>query len=397
VSWGIDSPVGSSSRAAAAKGGATVNAVTDAQRRAGQSGVLARLAHRGAYRWYFGTIFALAWQVAEVYAIWSDDRSTAVHVTATVGLALFYLAFIVIPPLVWPEPLRTRVLVIVGWMIATIALVPLIGPNVIWLGPLVVTMAAFSWIPFRYSASITGAVVAVQLIVAAALEWPPGAIYAPVVTATVAISLFGITQQIIANGELRSAQATIASLAASEERARLARDLHDVLGHSLTVVAVKSELAGRLIDLDPVRARAEIADVESLARTALADLRAAVTSYRSVDLDAELTAARVALEAAGIQAHLPADTALVATELRPLFGWGLREAVTNVIRRSGAAACWVDLEPGLLRVRDNGVAARGAASPGNGLDGLRERAVEAGATLSTRGGSSGFLLEIERR
>ncbi|WP_284253017.1 sensor histidine kinase [Pseudolysinimonas kribbensis] len=132
-------------------------------------------------------------------------------------------------------------------------------------------------------------------------------------------------QLIQRNALLRQAQHEVARLAVSEERARLARDLHDSLGHSLTVVAVKSELARKLVSRDPVRAEAEIADIERLAREGLADLRAAVAGYRDVDLEAELASARTALAAAGITAHLPDDAAVVRPELRALFGWVVRE------------------------------------------------------------------------
>jgi two-component system sensor histidine kinase DesK len=239
-------------------------------------------------------------------------------------------------------------------------------------------------------------VVLAQIALSAIGDFANGTIFAPFVTVSVAVSLLAITRQIIANKDLRDAHATIASLAAAEERARLARDLHDVLGHSLTVVAVKSELAGRLVERDPQRAIAEIADIEGLARTALADLRAAVSSYRDMNLDSELVAARTALDAAGIRAHLPADGSAVEEELRPLFGWVLREGVTNVIRHSNAEECWVDLKPHSLSVRDNGRGVPGDGK-GNGLTGLRERAIEAGAKITATGAESGgFVLTVAK-
>jgi two-component system, NarL family, sensor histidine kinase DesK len=169
-----------------------------------------------------------------------------------------------------------------------------------------------------------------------------------------------------------------------------------VLGHSLTVVAVKSELAGRLVERNPEQAIAEIADIETLARTALADLRAAVSSYRDMSLDSELSAARTAFDAAGIVAHLPADWAIVDEDLRPLFGWALREAVTNIIRHANATECWVELTASSLHVRDNGRGLPGDGK-GNGLTGLRERATEAGARLTTANApSGGFVLTVAR-
>jgi two-component system sensor histidine kinase DesK len=357
-----------------------------------------RLRGRGAYQWYAGTIFGLAYQPIEIVNVWVGARPLSHKVVATILLGLLYAAYLVIPPLAWPETVRTRVIVLVGYWVASLALAPFIGVDLIWIWPLLGAMVAFSWMPAAPSFILAGGIVVVQLAAAALVNFADGIILAPFITATVLICLFGITRQIMANQELRAAQLTIASLAAAEERARLARDLHDVLGHSLTVVAVKSELAGRLVELDPTRAVAEIADIESLARTALADLRAAVTSYREMSLDSELRAARTALEAAGIEPHVPPDGTAVADDLRPLFGWVVREGVTNVIRHSRASGCWIELDQYSLRVRDNGPGpAKDGDGNGNGLHGLRERAREAGAELSAASGADGgFVLSVER-
>ncbi|MEP6842771.1 MAG: histidine kinase, partial [Pseudolysinimonas sp.] len=189
----------------------------------------------------------------------------------------------------------------------------------------------------------------------------------------------------------------IARLAVNEERARLARDLHDSLGHSLTVVAVKSELAGKLISRDPSLASAEIADIEKLARDGLVELRAAVAGYRDANVDNELVAARTALRAAGVIEHLPHDASAVDPELRGLFGWVVREGVTNVIRHAGARNCWIDVTRTSVRIRDDGATTVDLAAAGSGLHGLRERAAAAGATLTAgprpRGG---FQLEVSR-
>ena len=107
------------------------------------------------------------------------------------------------------------------------------------------------------------------------------------------------------NIELLSAQQENASLAVENERTRFARDLHDILGHSLTVITVKAELAQRMLDVDPERTRAELADLERLSRDALADVRRAVEGYRELTLPGELARARVALAAAEIEARLP--------------------------------------------------------------------------------------------
>jgi two-component system, NarL family, sensor histidine kinase DesK len=362
------------------------------------SGIRARLLNRGAYRWYFGTIFGLVYQIAEFVYVWTNGGTLATEIIATGLLVFFYLCYVVLPPLIWPQSARFRTISIVIYWLATFALIPFVGVFTVWVWTLVAAMVPFCWLRLRTTIALGAMVIAAQGVVALIQKdsLGNGTAIAPFVTVSVLISLIAITNQIEANRKLRDAQATIASLAAADERARLARDLHDVLGHSLTVVAVKSELAGRLVERDPKKAIAEIADIEGLARTALADLRAAVSSYRDMNLDSELNAARTALDAAGIRAHLPEDASGVDADLRPLFGWVLREGVTNVIRHAQATECWVDLQQKSLSVRDDGHGIPGDGA-GNGLKGLTERASEAGARLTAVGGESGgFVLTVAK-
>ncbi|MET8233017.1 histidine kinase [Micromonospora sp. NPDC005298] len=208
-------------------------------------------------------------------------------------------------------------------------------------------------------------------------------------------AMFGVSRLAQRNSELQAAQREIGRLAVAEERARAARDLHDILGHSLTVVAIKAELAGRLIEVDTGRAAAEIAEVERLARAALADVRQTVGAYREVTLAAELTGARSALAAAGIAADLPADVPPLPAEWDRLFGWAVREGVTNVVRHSGARCCTVRVDQDGIEVADDG---RGPSTPdttGHGLVGLRERARRLDAVVTVgRRPSGGFLLRV---
>lgn len=182
-------------------------------------------------------------------------------------------------------------------------------------------------------------------------------------------------------------------LAVDNERNRFARDLHDILGHSLTVITVKAELAQRLMDVDPDRARQEVADLERLSRDALADVRRAVEGYRELTLPGELARARAALEAAGVRPVLPQSTDDIPTELRELFAWTVREGVTNVIRHADATSCQIVLTPASAEVRDDGCC-QAAPPEGSGLVGLRERASVAGAVLTTRVLTPGFSLQV---
>ncbi|MFD7019399.1 sensor histidine kinase [Streptomyces sp. NPDC059928] len=217
-------------------------------------------------------------------------------------------------------------------------------------------------------------------------------------------AMTGVRHLIRTSVELREARATVAQLAANEERLRMARDLHDLLGHSLSLITLKSELAGRMLPGHPEQAAQQVADIEQVSRQALVDVRAAVTGYRRATLPAELAGARIALCAAGIEVDLPGEApeGLPAAE-EEVLAWVLREAATNVVRHSGARHCRVTLGERQtldgrfleLRVQDDGES-RAAGSPapvaGNGLTGLAERLEKVSGTLETVADRKGFTL-----
>ncbi|MFJ4033962.1 sensor histidine kinase [Streptomyces griseoluteus] len=215
----------------------------------------------------------------------------------------------------------------------------------------------------------------------------------------IGFAMTGVRQLVRTTVELRKARATVAQLAANEERLRLARDLHDLLGHSLSLITLKSELAGRMLPGRPEEAAQQVADIERVSRQALVDVREAVTGYRRPRLAAELAGAQVALTAAGVVAEIPAepDLAGLPEEAEAALAWTLREAVTNVVRHSGAERCAVELlhrhtldGPVLeLSVEDNGSGGSGKG-PGNGLTGLAERLQGAGGTLEAGRSAKGF-------
>ncbi|MGW1626422.1 sensor histidine kinase [Streptomyces sp. NPDC002172] len=217
----------------------------------------------------------------------------------------------------------------------------------------------------------------------------------------VGYSMTGIRQLVATTIELRKARATVAQLAANEERLRLARDLHDLLGHSLSLITLKSELAGRMLPDHPDKAAQQVSDIEQVSRQALVDVREAVTGYRRPRLAAELAGAQVALTAAAVTAEVPADPDLagVPDDGEAALAWALREAITNVVRHSGASACTVELlrrqtldGPVLeLAVEDNGSGGSGKG-PGNGLTGLTERLEKTGGTLEAGRLKHGFRL-----
>ena len=137
-----------------------------------------------------------------------------------------------------------------------------------------------------------------------------------------------------ANAKLRMANTEIEHLAKVAERERIARDLHDVLGHTLSIIILKSELAGKLIDHDPARAKAEIADVEQTSRTALAEVRSTIRGYRADTLEAELKQAKAALETAGVSVRSEAEKIGLNAAQESIVALVLREAVTNIVRHA---------------------------------------------------------------
>jgi two-component system sensor histidine kinase DesK len=234
-------------------------------------------------------------------------------------------------------------------------------------------------------------------IVEGAADWSSA-----MVLVTLTVAMFAFSALLYTVRQLRSAQHRIATLAVAEERSRLARDLHDVLGHSLTTITVKAGLARRMLEsADPGRAIAEVRDVEALARQAMTEVRATVSGYREASLGAELVGARAALSAAGITPDLPNAVDNVAAGLQETFAYALREGVTNVIRHSQASQCQVRLGDTWLEVLDNGrvvpeqVVSSRVDGGGHGLSGLAERVRAINGTLDAGPlPTGGFLLRV---
>ncbi|MGI5283423.1 sensor histidine kinase [Nonomuraea polychroma] len=186
-------------------------------------------------------------------------------------------------------------------------------------------------------------------------------------------------------------------LALAEERLRFARDLHDLVGHQLSAIAVKTELAVRLSDADPTAAKAEMAEINTLTRKALRELREAVRGYRELDLAAEVDSVKSVLEAAGVrcEVHLPYRD--LPDGVAPVFAYAVREAVTNVLKHSTATFCDITIrftmEEAELRVRNDGVARRQADDLGTGLTGMAERVAAVGGKMTAQPTGDGeFLL-----
>lgn len=190
--------------------------------------------------------------------------------------------------------------------------------------------------------------------------------------------IIGINMTLAGIGTIVVARQMIALRRAHKatERERIARDLHDILGHTLSVVTLRSELAGRLVDADPARAREEMKVVEHISRDALTEVREAITGYQSGDLTVEAERARSSLEAAGIDAEIRMDGGDVSPELERVLGLALREAVTNVLRHAEARRCRVSFrrEDDMYRLRVHDDGRGGTHVEGVGMAGIRARA-----------------------
>jgi two-component system sensor histidine kinase DesK len=248
----------------------------------------------------------------------------------------------------------------------------------------------------RFAWSLLGVLLAVL-----ALETPLAhlSLYAWVPAAVFSLMIGGLCIHAAevkrANARLRMAQEEIERLAQTAERERIARDLHDVLGHTLSLITLKAELAGKLMGRDPERAGREIREVERISREALREVRSAIAGYRSEGLPAEIARARLALDSAGVRLEYFVPAVELAPVQETVLALALRESVTNVIRHAGAATCRITLEQTAqetrLEVEDDG---RGGAAPeGIGLASMRERVEGLGGTLA-RGEGSGTSLRI---
>jgi two-component system sensor histidine kinase DesK len=283
---------------------------------------------------------------------------------------------------------------------------------------------------FYYIAACVGGVLPVALAVAgiAGLDliliagvWVFGAPWSLALPTAGLVTIIGIVvmsmiRATITSRELRTAREEIVYLAVAAERLRIARDLHDLLGHSLSLIALKSELARRLISQAPERAESEIADIEEAARTALLEVREAVTGYRQPTLANELRDARGLLAAAGVAYSYDLQENLIQSlpaSIEALLSWMVREGVTNVIRHSHARHCRINGSiimgqsgPAVrLEIIDDGAGGMPVISPeretgtslrsaGNGLRGLAERVATLGGEYTAGPATGGFRLMV---
>lgn len=338
--------------------------------------------------WLVGGVWLvfLLFPILNLFEIHSEPVQRVIGLTLIAAFAALYgWGFVAVSRSQDGVPGAWRVLV--GLTLLATGTAALIDVEALGMVPFLVSYAmwAFRWPRAAWvGGSLAAAAIVVLVVVGGSDAW----FYAlPIML------VLGFTALMRVLDSFSSRQAELSEvMAVVGERERVARDVHDVLGHSLTAISVKAELASRLIEVDGARAAEELAEVQTLAREALAEIRSTVSGLRATRIDDELEVARDSLRDAGIEPELPPDSDAVELGNRIVLAWALREAVTNVIRHSGARRCVVELGPGTLIVTDDGVGGTGVE--GNGLRGLRERVSASGGTVTFGAGADGVGHEL---
>ena len=334
----------------------------------------------GRNRWIIGALVAQLFLVSAFVAIITADAAPGLIAANCFLLLIFSGTYVFLVGRLLEAPIAARVGVVAFMLLLTLPVFLVLGASTpsLWIFVAVAGGMLFPAGP----AMLFGLALAILMLVIDVIAGEPLSWELALTLVALTAFMVGFAANVRLNIELRATREELAVAAVAAERERIGRDLHDILGHSLTAIAVKAGLARRLLGSDPVAAATEIGDVESLAREALKDVRATASGYREVSLTAELGVAAGVLRAAGIRADLPATADDVDPAAREMFGYVLREAVTNVVRHSGARSCRVVLTAHSIEIIDDGrgVDRNSAVETGAGLLNLADR-------LAARGGS----------
>jgi two-component system, NarL family, sensor histidine kinase DesK len=339
--------------------------------------------------------FGLLWLALPTVDFASSEPSAWQVALVSVGLPVFAYAFFAVTTMERPlrEPLIAMLVISVA---LTVAALDSFGLLFVY-----AASAASVRLAGRTSVLAVAAITALAAATLAVTNPEAGVFWG--VTATVFATgtlWFLIGGLLRANAELREARSELAELAVADERLRFARDLHDLLGHDLSLIALKAELAGKLLPTGAEAAATEVDDIKDLTRNALGQVREAVDGYRRPTLAGELAGARVALEAAGIDLRVDDRSDALDPDVESVLAWAVREGATNVIRHSGARHAAIKIGPGgEVEITDDGQGERGVngsePDPGHGLDGLLERARSIGGGLEAGAGpEGGFRLRV---
>lgn len=333
----------------------------------------------------WGWAFASIWLVFLVYPVIAVVESDTVMAAKVFCLACI-LGFAVTNVLGYSRrrgQVWLHLLVMIGLGLAT---VPVVGMNAISYTPYLAMLSALE-LPTPGWKWAVGFWAVMPLVSLLDIDGFPTYFFLmmwPIMLGGVMLRIFGERERMAHEAQHR--------LAVVAERERVARDVHDVLGHSLTALSVKAELAARLIDVDPARAKEELVSIQATARQALAEVRATVGGLRAGNLEAEVAAAPRVLADAGVSTEVIGTVADTDPRHRALLAWVLRESVTNVVRHARAESVVIELGPHGIAVTDDGAGCTGAE--GNGLRGMRERVAGADGEIALLDAQPGTRVEV---
>jgi two-component system sensor histidine kinase DesK len=344
-------------------------------------GYLTRGHPSGGRRWTMGALIAQLFLVSAYVEIIDSDLPVSTKIWSVGTLLAFSAFYILVPGRCLFASMRIKIAVVAVLLLLSLPMFVVLGSSAtaLWIFAAVVGGLLFAdWAAIGLGLGLAAGMLLVDQLAGDPLGWE-------LALTTVAMTAFmvGFVGNVRLNVELRQTREELATMAVAAERERIGRDLHDILGHSLTAIAIKAGLARRLIGRDDDAAAAQVAEVETLAREALADVRATASGFRQMSLAGQLAVAASVLRAAGVTAQVPGAVDDVDPSVRELFGYVVREAVTNVVRHAHATTCTITVGPGWVQIvnDDRADAPREPAPAGNGLTGLDERVRAAGGTL----------------
>jgi two-component system sensor histidine kinase DesK len=356
------------------------------------TGISPRLWRLYAYFWLGSLFFPILYLIR-------TPLTTVNLLIAVAGLAIFVVSYSWV---MWPDPLsekgrassgiRASYLLLIGMILMILFLSITYGSAFSWLFLGVSAMIGVMLPPKRAFWAVMGLTLLTLIVYVissggiAGTDWLH-TIPLVLLVRVLGLDIAGLNRLAEALWELNAARRELARQAVMEERLRMARDLHDLLGHTLSLITLKSELARRLIEKSSPQAVQEVTDIERVARHSLREVRETLTGYRQRTLASELDGARRILEAAGINCRIKQDTGTLPSRLDVIIAWTIREGVTNVIRHSRAEECLIRIDSGdeILRTEVINDGYRGpdalANVTGTGLAGLAERVAEHGGDI----------------
>ncbi len=309
-----------------------------------------------------GSVQLLLVAAAYVATAWIADVRLAVRTAHVVGFA----ALMVSTAIVW------------GWGFANLG---------VYLAIMVATL-----IPWRLARAVIP-VIGVLLASVTLITGDPTPAFLAVISLGVGLATAAGIESGRVSHRLALAEQRLSVLAVAAERERIGRDLHDILGHSLTAISIKTGLAARLIDQDAAAAKVQLEEIADISRQALADVRSTASGFRQIRVVTEVASAGSVLTAAGITPSLPSAIEPMPDRVSELFGYVVREAVTNVVRHSEATTCRITVDPYAVSVTDDG---RGfpTGHRRSGLRGLEERVAAAGGRLEVASSRAGTRVSV---